>query len=124
MLSALILRLLGSLHCFLMCGPLVASISLRHSKSNLQSALIYQLGRISVYGILGFIGGSVGWSLSLVALHQYLAIIVGCILIFYALHQFFGLSKIFPHKTLIISYWIIRLKTKININSSFLMGGD
>ena len=122
MISAFALGLLGSLHCFLMCGPLVAAASLRGSNSRFKAALIYQLGRISVYAILGFFVGIAGYGFSLIGLHQYLAIIVGCTLIFLALQRLFIFPKMFQLKSAVITHWIIRLKNKLRVNSGFWMG--
>ena len=122
MISAFALGVLGSLHCFLMCGPLVAAIGLGSADYRLKAALIYQLGRISVYAILGFLGGSVGYGFSLVGLHQNLAVIVGCTLIFMALQRFFSFPKIFPLISSVISHLILRLKYKLRVNSGFGMG--
>ena len=122
MISAFALGLLGSLHCFLMCGPLVAANSLRHPNSGLKSALVYQLGRISVYAILGFLVGMAGYGFSLIGLHQYLAIIVGCTLIFMGIQHFFVFPKMFQLKTSFITHWVIRLKGIFWTSSSFWMG--
>lgn len=122
MLSAFALGLLGSMHCFLMCGPLVAANSIKNPESGIKKALIYQLGRISVYGILGLTVGMVGYGFSLIGLHQFLAIVVGCILIFRGIQYFILFPKIFQLKPTFISYWVIRLKSILRKSSSFWMG--
>ncbi|NTU92554.1 MAG: sulfite exporter TauE/SafE family protein [Chlorobiaceae bacterium] len=52
-------------HCVGMCGPLVASLSLGRGGSGLQHHLLYNLGRITTYSILGAIVGATGSFLSL-----------------------------------------------------------
>lgn len=54
--------LAGSLHCFGMCGPISLLVPGDKSKRvrYLLGRLVYNLGRICTYAILGFIVGSVG----------------------------------------------------------------
>ncbi len=50
--------LAGSWHCLIMCGPIVASINTK-GKSNLRM-ILYPLGRILMYGILGYLVAGLG----------------------------------------------------------------
>ncbi|WP_199140453.1 sulfite exporter TauE/SafE family protein [Pedobacter sp. ASV12] len=89
---AFLLGLLGSLHCAVMCGPLMLSMPLQQ-KSWLGTAfqlVSYQLGRILVYGLLGLLVGAVGNSLKVFTSQETLSLIVGSILIAFALLQFSG----------------------------------
>jgi sulfite exporter TauE/SafE len=52
-------------HCISMCGPLVATFSLGNTKTGMLQHLLYNIGRITTYTILG---GLVGLSGSLLAL--------------------------------------------------------
>jgi sulfite exporter TauE/SafE len=60
--SALLLGFAGSLHCFGMCGPLSLLVPGDKSKRGkyLLGRLIYNLGRITTYGLLGLIIGLIG----------------------------------------------------------------
>ncbi len=60
--SALILGFAGSLHCFGMCGPLSLLIPGDKTKraQYIIGRLIYNLGRITTYGLLGLIIGILG----------------------------------------------------------------
>lgn len=53
-----LIGLAGSWHCFAMCGPVVAQIKARgHSSARM---LLYPLGRIVMYGILGYLVAGIG----------------------------------------------------------------
>lgn len=81
---AFILGLMGSLHCVGMCGPLAIAFCNREHYTptqQLQSALLYNLGRTATYAILGFLFGSLGSILFLADLQQYTSILLGVFLI-------------------------------------------
>ncbi|RNC87222.1 MAG: sulfite exporter TauE/SafE family protein [Winogradskyella sp.] len=81
--SALILGLLGSLHCVGMCGPIAFLLPLdrkRKSKRILE-ILSYHSGRLFTYAALGFIFGLLGKRLQLFGLQQQLSIIIGALMI-------------------------------------------
>lgn len=66
LLAGLILGLTGGLHCVGMCSPLVAAVS---AKSTLRfSMVIYNLGRVFMYGVLGLVAAGFG---AIVRLFQY-----------------------------------------------------
>jgi len=123
MISALLLGLLGSLHCFLMCGPLVASLGLRSSGGLLNGALIYQLGRMAIYCLLGSLAGIIGYGFSLVGLHRYIAVALGLQLIGISIKELFYLHgglNFNPWAS--FSYALLRWKNKLKIKSSFWWG--
>lgn len=53
-----LIGLAGSWHCFAMCGPIVAQINAR-GKSPARM-LLYPLGRIFIYGALGYFVAGIG----------------------------------------------------------------
>ncbi|WP_316766418.1 sulfite exporter TauE/SafE family protein [Pedobacter frigiditerrae] len=80
---AFLLGLLGSLHCAVMCGPLMLSLPLgkqNYYKSALQ-LLLYQFGRILVYTVLGMLAGFIGNSISLIVSQHTLSLIVGVLMV-------------------------------------------
>jgi sulfite exporter TauE/SafE len=89
---AFLTGLLGSLHCMIMCGPLVMSLPLRGNSwsSGLIQRLIYQLGRILTYSAFGFIAGSIGKGFNILGLQQLLSLTSGLFLIAIALIHFTG----------------------------------
>ena len=86
---AFLMGLAGSLHCFAMCGPLVLAIS-QGRKKTIWGQLLYQLGRIFAYLLIGALFGLVGKMLSLLVYQQGLSIISGLILLLLSLMAFFG----------------------------------
>lgn len=76
--------LLGTAHCLGMCGPLILSIASGASSWNnvLARQLVYSLGRIFSYSVLGMVAGYVGarlagYSSSLINIPATLAILAG-----------------------------------------------
>lgn len=57
-LTAILMGLAGGLHCVGMCGPLVLAATAKHPFAG--SKLIYNLGRVLTYGLLGILAGSIG----------------------------------------------------------------
>lgn len=89
---AFLMGLFGSLHCAVMCGPLMLSLPLQNN-SNFKSAvqlLLYQLGRILVYTLLGMLVGFVGNSFAIFVNQETLSLTIGIILIVFTALQFSG----------------------------------
>lgn len=81
--TALILGLLGSLHCIGMCGPIAFMLPLNRQdrlKGGLQLAL-YHGGRLLAYGLIGFVFGLIGKGLFLFGFQQKLSIVLGAVMI-------------------------------------------
>ncbi len=87
---AFLLGLLGSLHCAVMCGPLMLSFPVQQKKQlgYAFQLLLYQFGRVTVYTILGLLVGIVGSSISLFTNQETLSLVVGVILIVFTLIHF------------------------------------
>ncbi|WP_139957643.1 sulfite exporter TauE/SafE family protein [Flavicella sediminum] len=81
--TALLLGLLGSLHCVGMCGPIALVLPV-HKSSTLQKLLkitLYHIGRITAYGSIGVLFGLLGKGLYLAGFQQRLSIILGVIMV-------------------------------------------
>jgi sulfite exporter TauE/SafE len=93
LISALILGLLGSLHCVGMCGPIAFMLPVDHSNSfkKVSQIGIYHFGRLLAYSIIGLVFGLVGKSLYIFGIQQQLSIIIGILMI---------VIVILPHKTI------------------------
>ncbi len=81
--TAFFMGLLGSLHCIGMCGPLTLLLPQKAS-SKLRFLLgrsIYNLARISVYGLLGFLIGLFGEQLTLFFSQNLLSVLIGLIIL-------------------------------------------
>lgn len=81
--SALVLGLLGSLHCLGMCGPIAFMLPLdRESTAKKTTQLfIYHAGRLLAYGVIGVLFGFLGKGLSLFGVQQKLSIGIGVLMI-------------------------------------------
>jgi len=81
--AGFILGLLGSLHCIGMCGPIAMILPVCKSNTTKKHVqiILYHLGRIVTYSLLGTVFGFVGKGLLLTGVQQQLSIIIGIIMI-------------------------------------------
>lgn len=68
----------GSIHCAAMCGPLLLAIPGKHP---LWNKLLYQIGRILMYTLIGFLMGLLGNIALLKGGQQWLSLLTGVLLI-------------------------------------------
>ena len=89
LITAFTIGLVGSLHCFGMCGPIAIAIPMHRNNWPLKviGGVLYNSGRIITYGILGGIFGLLGRGIHLAGLQQWTSIGLGVIMI---------LSVLFP----------------------------
>lgn len=101
--SALIFGLLGSFHCVGMCGPIafLLPVDRQNNIRKFLQIMLYHLGRITSYAIIGIAFGLVGKSLSLFGLQQQLTIIIGVLMLIFLLVP---VRKLGGNKT--SSYWM------------------
>jgi sulfite exporter TauE/SafE len=73
------LGLIGSLHCAAMCGPLQLALPVPPGGVGriIWGRLVYQLGRIMTYGLLGAAGGLIGKSLFVIGMQRWVSIFLG-----------------------------------------------
>ena len=83
--TAFVLGFLGSFHCVGMCGPIALAIGGKGNKKFLFNKVIYNFGRSLTYAILGLIVGSLGFSLSLAGIQQWLSIGIGLLVVLLSL---------------------------------------
>ena len=105
--TAFMIGLVGSFHCVGMCGPIALAIPYQ-DKTKISTAvniLLYNLGRIMTYGIIGIIPGIFGLALSITGLQKNMSIILGITLLVAAIFAIPldqrtgaipGLSRIYP----------------------------
>jgi len=76
---ALALGLLGSLHCAAMCGPLMLALPAPPGGAGrfVVGRIIYQLGRVTTYCLLGGVAGFIGKSIFLAGMQRWLSIALG-----------------------------------------------
>ncbi|MEJ0055591.1 MAG: sulfite exporter TauE/SafE family protein [Bacteroidota bacterium] len=81
LLTAFLLGLAGSLHCLGMCSPLVMAVT-SYQRPYFYNRLLYNGGRIFMYGILGMIAAAFGSILSLSEYQTWLTLSLGILLLF------------------------------------------
>jgi uncharacterized protein len=84
-IAALSIGFLGSFHCVGMCGPIALALPLPKA-SNINfifGRIIYNLGRIISYAVMGFIFGWLGQKISLWGFQQFLSILLGIAIILF-----------------------------------------
>lgn len=83
MIAALLLGLMGSLHCAGMCGPLVLLTPVVGTSraSIVASRAVYHLGRIGVYSLIGLLFGVVGQSIVFAGFQRWLSLATGALML-------------------------------------------
>ncbi len=83
LLSALILGLMGSLHCVGMCGPIAFMLPVDQSNNvkKFGQIFLYHFGRLMAYGIIGLVFGWLGKGLYVFGMQQNLSIAIGVLMI-------------------------------------------
>lgn len=83
LVSAIILGLMGSLHCVGMCGPIAFMLPVDRTNGyrKFGQVLIYHLGRLTAYGLIGLVFGLLGKGLYVFGMQQKLSIIIGIVMI-------------------------------------------
>jgi uncharacterized protein len=76
MYIAFITGLVSSLHCMGMCGPIALALPTK----NALNAILYNLGRIATYAVLGTVFGLFGKGLYLAGIQQHLSIGLGLLI--------------------------------------------
>ena len=79
MISALVIGLVGSMHCVGMCGPIMMTFA--GPKQSVFTFGLYHIGRITSYLLIGGFLGLVGESLHFFQLQQVLTIALGVVLL-------------------------------------------
>lgn len=83
LLSAIILGLMGSLHCVGMCGPIAFMLPVDRSNKvkKFGQIFLYHSGRLMAYGIIGLVFGLLGKGLYVFGMQQKLSIAIGVLMI-------------------------------------------
>ena len=83
LLTALLLGLLGSFHCLGMCGPIAFILPVdRISKAKMSlQTLLYHLGRMTSYALIGLLFGYLGKGISLIGFQQKVSLILGILMV-------------------------------------------
>lgn len=107
--TAISIGLLGSLHCIGMCGPIALALPLDRSSAfkTLGGSVMYNIGRLSSYLLIGALLGLVGSGFVLAGFQQTLSIVVGAFMILSAI---WTVSQVKKWNFPIHGLWISRIK--------------
>jgi len=127
--SALMLGLVGSLHCAGMCGPIAIALPLSNQSwfSRISGGLLYNIGRTITYGLLGAIFGLAGMGLALGGLQQWVSILLGSLMILAVIIPRLGtvgkkVAAITDSATAILKRPFVKLFRARTYGSLFLIG--
>lgn len=93
----IIIGLMGSLHCAVMCGPIALALPVRLS-GFWTGHISHQAGRVTTYLVLGAVVGLFGSGLSLAGWQQPLSILVGVMLLIGLVSKWPSLMKWAPYR--------------------------
>ena len=81
--TAFIFGLISSLHCIGMCGPIAMMLPVDRDNSakKVTQILIYHMGRLTAYAMIGFLFGLLGKGLFLAGIQQELSLFIGIMMI-------------------------------------------
>jgi len=81
--SALVLGMAGSLHCVGMCGPIALALPKvsKRGYDPLIGRILYNLGRVLTYSILGFAVGTLGQGLAMAGIQQIISFTCGALIL-------------------------------------------
>jgi sulfite exporter TauE/SafE len=74
--TALVIGFAGSLHCLGMCSPLAMAVT-NMSPAIILNRLLYNLGRILTYGLMGAVVSTIGMGFPLIRYQNLLSIVLG-----------------------------------------------
>lgn len=103
LIAALVLGLLTGFHCAGMCGPIAISLPLNDESwaHRTLGSLIYNLGRIITYSLMGAVFGLLGQGFKMAGFQQWLSVAIGALMILSVLFpllfkSFASKSPVFP----------------------------
>lgn len=85
--AAFAIGLAGSLHCVVMCGPLAMAVPQKGNR--ILAVTAYNLSRITMYGLLGFLFGTFGAQITFLESGQRLSLILGAIIFLFFVLPYF-----------------------------------
>ena len=121
--SAVVFGFLGSFHCIGMCGPIVLALPAQ----SFIKKLLYHLGRMITYALMGLALGLIGEGFSIVGWQQYLSVGIGSmmlIIILFTKYKHFDLPLSGPMAKLwsLTKLQLGSLMVRKSVFSSFLVG--
>lgn len=117
--AGFVLGAFSSLHCIGMCGPLALALPVQHLEVWQQrlAALMYNLGRVVTYSVLGLIFGLAGRTVYMAGFQQWLSIISGIVILLFIINYYFLQNAWQPE-------WAQRLQVFVQANMIRLLQKD
>jgi sulfite exporter TauE/SafE len=114
LVTALMLGLVGSLHCAGMCGPLALALPVVGNGPGgfLAARLAYNLGRVITYAGLGVVCGLAGQGLLLAGVQRWLSITLGVLLI----------AGLLASRRVALARPVVRLLARLQASMAGLLG--
>ena len=83
--AALTVGFLGSFHCVGMCGPIAMALPVGRTNAvgRVFSVIVYNMGRMFTYGLLGALFGVIGQTFVLAGFQQILSIVAGVFILLF-----------------------------------------
>lgn len=97
--TAFTIGFLGSFHCVGMCGPLAMVVGSGVGTSQLHLKILYNLGRVLTYSVLGLFAGLVGKSFNILGFQDDLSVAAGVLIILFVLFSNDKVVSFFTGKT-------------------------
>jgi uncharacterized protein len=126
--SAFILGIGGSLHCMGMCGPIVLALPTYKDEYGklLTGRILYNLGRLVTYSIMGGILGFIGFTIALAGFQRWFSIFLGLLVLVFLFYPKLSLMLNVAHPINRFNQRLMRffgkwLKKK-SLRSQFLIG--
>ena len=103
--SAWLLGILGSFHCVGMCGPIALTLPVQHLQgwSRVAGILLYNIGRMFTYALLGFLLGWIGSQFVFFGWQQSFSIIIGSLFVVIFILALF--KKRIMKNSFVTAYW-------------------
>ena len=98
-ITGLVLGNISSLHCVGMCGPLSLALPTQYlpKAQRIIAMLLYQLGRVITYSILGLVFGLAGRRVYLAGFQQWFSIGMGIFIFFLVIQYWIFRKNLAPH---------------------------
>ncbi len=128
LLAGLALGFISSLHCVGMCGPLALALPVYQLpyQKKIMAHVVYNLGRVTTYALLGLLFGAIGKGFYLAGWQQAFSVATGTTMLLFII-LYFGLKKEIRFKWIRDLNWEIQKSIghflqKRNYSSYFLLG--
>ena len=125
LITGFVLGAVSSLHCVDMCGPIALSLPVHYLPASQKNTglVLYNLGRVFTYVLLGAILGFMGHRFVLAGMQQAFSIVLGSLmLLFFLFSLFYKKQFLFSGFTRQLQKLIARLMQQKSLSAMFLLG--